>query len=183
MTQRWAARRALILALCVGSGTRLIAHSGPPFPIVSDRVAGPYQLSVWTDPDATDNESAAGQFWVMLTLADGSDVPPDTRAQIAVRPADRPGAARTADTAAVKGEVGRRFAAVLLDHEGPYNVHVTVTGSRGTADVHAGVDATYDLRPARWLLALYVMPFLAVGFLWTKLLLARRRQTEPPRRS
>lgn len=183
MTRVGAARRALMLALCVGNATRVLAHSGPPFPIVSDRVVGPYQLSVWTDPDATDNGTPAGQFWVMLTLADGSSVPPDTQALIAVRPADRTAGARTADTAAVKGEAGRRFAAVLLDHEGPYIVHITVTGSRGTAAVDAGVDATYDLRPARWLLALYVMPFLAVGFLWTKLLLSRRRRTDTPRRS
>ena len=183
MTRLRIVRGLLVLALWVASGTHILAHSGPPFPIVSDRMAGPYQLSVWTDPDATDNGSAAGQFWVMLTLADGSGVPLDTRALIAVRPADRPGAARMADTDPVKGDAGRRFIALLLDHEGPYSVTVTVTGSRGTATVHAGVEATYDLRPARWLLALYVMPFLAAGFLWTKLLLSRRHRTNTPRRS
>jgi hypothetical protein len=183
MTRVGVARRVLILASWVAGGTHIGAHSGPPFPIVSDRLAGPYQLSVWTDPDATDNGSAAGQFWVMLTLADGSGVPPDTRARLAVRPADRPGATRMGDTEAVKGDAGRRFVALLLDHEGPNAVTVTVEGSRGTATEHAGVDATYDLRPARWLLALYVMPFLAVGFLWTKLLLSRRQRTNTPRQS
>jgi len=37
------------------------------------------------------------------------------------------------------------------------------------------VEATYDLRPAPALLAVYLLPFLLVGFLWTKRLLQRRR--------
>ena len=27
------------------------AHSGPPFPIVSNQTSGAYTVSVWTDPD------------------------------------------------------------------------------------------------------------------------------------
>jgi hypothetical protein len=172
---------AMILAMCVSMSAALYGHSGPPFPLVSDRTVGPYQLSVWSDPDATDNGSAAGQFWVMVALTDGSGVPPDTRAAISIHPADRPGASQAAHASAVNGDTGRQFAALLMDHEGRYAAQVTVTGSRGTAVVDTEVDATYDLRPARWLLALYVMPFLAVGFLWTKLLFARRRGNRPRR--
>jgi hypothetical protein len=40
--------------------------------------------------------------------------------------------------------------------------------------VESEVDATYDLRPAPALLLLYLMPFVAVGLLWAKLLLRRR---------
>ena len=53
-----------------------------------------------------------------------------------------------------------------------------ISGAGGLAVVDAKVDATYDSRPARWLLALYVMPFLAVGFLWIKLLISRRVQRQ-----
>ena len=45
----------------------------------------------------------------------------------------------------------------------------------GWAVVDSNVDATYDLRPAPWLLALYLFPFVAVGALWGKVLLRRRR--------
>jgi hypothetical protein len=45
----------------------LRAHAGPPFPIVTDAVRGPYTISIWTDPDATDDGSSGGQFWVVLT--------------------------------------------------------------------------------------------------------------------
>ena len=47
------------------------AHDGPPFPIVSDQRVGAYVVSIRTDPDATDDGSAGGQFWVQLQLADG----------------------------------------------------------------------------------------------------------------
>jgi hypothetical protein len=177
MTRRRGVWPSVMVAACLSMAARVYGHSGPPFPLVSDRVAGPYQLSVWSDPDATDNGAAAGQFWVMVALADGSGVPSDTRAAVAIRPADRPGTPQAANASAVNGDIGRQFAALLMDHEGRYLVQVTVTGSRGTAVVDTAVDATYDLRPARWLLGLYVMPFLAVGFLWTKLLFARRRRS------
>jgi hypothetical protein len=163
---------ALLLAAWPG---RVFTHSGPPFPLVSDRIAGPYQLSLWTDPDATDNGSAAGQFWLMVQLSDGAPLPSDTRALIEIRAQDRAGDTRSAQTSPVDGNVSRQFAALLMDHEGPFAVQATISGARGTAGVNATVDATYDLRPARWLLGLYVLPFVAVGFLWLKLLLRRRR--------
>ena len=168
---------ALIAALIVLSG-RVIAHSGPPFPLISDRVAGPYELSIWTDPDATDDRSPAGQFWVTIRLADGSAVPPDTHAVITIRPVDRPGPAESAPATPVHGDVSRQFAALVMNHEGPFSVEARISGARGLAVVDAKVDATYDSRPARWLLALYVMPFLAVGFLWIKLLISRRVQRQ-----
>ena len=45
----------------------------------------------------------------------------------------------------------------------------------GRAEVDSRVDATYDLRPAPWLIALYLLPFVAIGALWGKVLLRRRR--------
>ena len=75
----------------------------------------------------------------------------------------------------VDGDRSRQFAALVMDHEGAYGVRVVVTGAWGRAEVTTGVEATYDLRPAPALLAVYLLPFLLVGFLWTKRLLQRRR--------
>ena len=166
---------AVLVALVLCANPVVFAHSGPPFPLISDRVAGPYQVSIWTDPDATDDGSAGGQFWVMIRLRDGSHLPADTRALITVRPTDRPTSTQSVHTLAVDGDLSRQFAALLMDHEGPYLVEATITGSQGKAVLEASVDATYDLRPARWLLGLYLLPFLAVGFLWLKRLTSRRR--------
>ena len=175
MTRVGRAARALWLSVLLSAHPdRAFAHSGPPFPVVSDRVAGPYRLSLWTDPDTTTDGSAAGQFWLVIHLADGNQVPPDTHAIVTIRPLDRPGPERSGGTAPVDGDSSRQFVALLMDHEGPFAVRATISGTRGPAVVDATVDATYDLRPARWLLAVYVMPFVAVGFLWLKLLLRRR---------
>ncbi|HET7217087.1 MAG TPA: hypothetical protein VFJ02_03530, partial [Vicinamibacterales bacterium] len=51
------------------------AHEGPPFPILSNYPAGSYVVSIWTDPDTTDDGSARGQFWVKLHAANGGALP------------------------------------------------------------------------------------------------------------
>ena len=168
------------LPLCLGiaalawAGVRLGAHSGPPFPIVSDGIAGPYEVSLWTDPDATDDGSPGGQFWVVIAMADGSAPPPDTSALVTIRPLDRPGAEQSIRATPVGGNVSRQFAALVMDHEGPFAVRAEIRSARGTARVDATADATYDLRPPRVLLVLYLLPFVAVGVLWLKLLRSRR---------
>jgi hypothetical protein len=151
------------------------AHSGPPFPILSNRIAGPYDISIWSDPDATDDGSAAGQFWVILSPAGGGALPAGTHADVSIQ-AIVPGAPRvTGPAQPVNQEISRQFAALVLDHEGRFDVTVTVDGPLGQATVEANVDATYDLRPAPIMMAVYLMPFVLVGFLWVKLLVRRRR--------
>lgn len=177
---RLAASVFSVAAVFAASATALRAHSGPPFPIVSDQAAGPYKISVWTDPDATDDGTRGGQFWVTIEMANGIGPPADTRARVTIRPLDRPGAELSGDAAPVAGNVSRQFVALLMDHEGRFDVRTAITGSVGSATVDAWVDATYDLRPAPILLALYLMPFLVVGVLWIKLLRQRRSARVQP---
>jgi len=163
------------LALVVASAAMLDAHSGPPFPILSNRIAGPYDISIWSDPDATDDGSAAGQFWVILSPAGGGALPAGTHADVSIQ-ASVPGAPRVTGRAQpVNQEISRQFAALVLDHEGRFGVAVTVDGPLGQATVEANVDATYDLRPAPIMMVVFLMPFVLVGFLWVKLLVRRRR--------
>ena len=152
------------------------AHSGPPFPIVPTRVVGPYELSVYADPDTTDDQSTGGQFWVTIHTAARNAVPADTRARVSIVSADGRGPIESGTTKLESGEVSRQFVALVMDHEGPYHVTVEVDGDLGHAEVTADVDATYDLRPPRALMIVYVAPFVLVGFLWIKLLLRRRKR-------
>jgi hypothetical protein len=180
-------RTRTVLTACawLAAAGSLRAHSGPPFPIVTDAVRGPYTISLWTDPDATDDGSAGGQFWVVLTLTPkAARIPPDTRVTVAVRPVTGPtprdnrpirGSAVTAVAAPVRDDTGNQFAALRMDHEGPYEVHVDIDGPLGRAVIDARVDATYDLRPPPYMLAWYLAPFLLVGILWTRLLVRRRK--------
>jgi hypothetical protein len=139
-------------------------------------------VSVWTDPDTTDDGSPGGKFWVTLEPADrGAVIGPDTRAQVSIRPLDRPGATETAPTTLVRDDPTQQYVAFVMDHEGPYAVHVALDGALGRAELEAEVQATYDLRPARWLLGVYLVPFLLVGLLWAKLLVRRRAHARASR--
>jgi len=185
MNRRAHEAAALAIAALLVSAGATEAHSGPPFPILSDRTTGAYRISIWTDPDTTDDGTAAGQFWVVLEPTDrATTIPAATQATVTVRPLDREGPPREGRAEPVNHTVTRQFVALLLDHEGPFGVRVTVDGPLGRAVVDSQVDATYDLRPARGLIALYLLPFVLVGGLWMKALLRRRRgRGKPHRRS
>jgi len=178
MTSRTA---AMTLVAVLAASTVPAAHDGPPFPIVSDSVVGAYRVSIWTDPDTTDDGTPGGQFWVRLEpVREPGALPERTRATVGVRPLDRAGAEVRAAATPVRGDVTNQFAALRMDHEGRFAVHVVVEGPLGDAALDAEVNATYDLRPAPYLIVLYVLPFLLVGMLWGRLVL-RRRTTRPVR--
>jgi hypothetical protein len=173
----------LTIAALLAREILLHAHSGPPFPIVSDRIVGAYRLSIWTDPDTTDDGTPAGQFWVTLDPANGSGaVPAATHATVAIRPLDRDGPTRTGQATPVNGSTERQFIALLMDHEGPFSVHLTVDGPLGRVEIDSQVDATYDLRPSPAMLAVYLFPFVAIGALWVKVLLRRRQHQQQQQR-
>jgi hypothetical protein len=151
-------------------------HDGPPYPIVSNQMLGPYRISVWTDPDTTDDGTPGGQFWVMIDAARaGVSLSTDTRARVTVRPLDRTGVPVSAPTTPVNDDPSRQFVALTMDHEGRFAVRIDVDGTTGLVGVDAEVFATYDLRPSRFVLAVYLVPFVLAGFLWTTLLIRRRR--------
>ncbi len=186
MTRRGRLAAAIVAMLLVHRG--LGAHDGPPFPIVSSQVAGPYSISVWTDPDTTDDGTPGGQFWVTLEPAGGAKtVPAGTTAIVSIRPLDRDGRPRDGTAAPLAGDAGRQFVALVMDHEGRFAVRVTVDGPSGRGQVESQVDATYDLRPPPGLVLVYLLPFVAVGALWVKVLLRRRPRPREalrrPRRS
>lgn len=172
------------LVLLAAASMTAAAHDGPPFPILTDATAGPYRISIWTDPDTTDDGSAGGQFWIRLESArPGAAIPPSTRATVSIRALDRrgPGPQAWAEPQVraepVGGDVTNQFAALVMDREGRFEVRVSVDGPDGPAAVASEVSATYDLRPPAGLLFLYLMPFLLAGLLWGRLLVRRRRLT------
>ena len=174
-----AARSSVFISLTCGLllvASVASAHDGPPYPIVSNQLLGRYRISVWTDPDTTDDGSAGGQFWVMIdTVRSGDAVPPDVQAVVTIRPLDRQGAPLMARAAPVNHDPSRQFATLVMDHEGRFAVHVDVESASGRVSVDADVQATYDQRPSPFMLAIYLLPFLLAGFLWTTLLVRRRR--------
>ena len=175
--RRWLAGCAFMLVVL--SRAILSAHTGPPFPIVSSQIEGAYEVSVWTDPDSTDDGSAAGRFWVTVRPAGGkSGLPSATRVNVSLAAVDRPGATRTGAAEPIADDPAHRYVALVMDHEGRFRVRVAIEGPLGAAATEADVDATYDLRPAPYLIVVYMLPFLLIGFLWIKLMLRRRRASK-----
>ena len=171
-----------IVALLFLGSPIVAAHDGPPYPIVSDRVEGPYRLSIWTDPDTTDDGSSGGQFWVTVELATSAALPPQTHATLAIRPLERPGPEPRAIIVPTRGGIRNQFVALRMDHEGRFGVDLTIEGPAGTAVVSGEVQATYDLRPSPFLLVVYVLPFVVAGLLWGRLIVRRRGpRHRPPR--
>ena len=175
MTGRTTRAWTLALAVAAGAPAAVAAHSGPPYAVVTQQIAGPYRVSLWTDPDATDDRTPGGQFWVVVEPGRDGTVPPPTRARVAIRPIDREAPFVEVGAEPVDGDVTRQYAGLVMDHEGPFAVRVIVDGPWGRGAVDARVEATYDLRPPLPLLGVYLLPFLAVGFLWTARLIRRRR--------
>ena len=167
-----------VVVLLFTSGPAL-GHAGPPIPLVSNRIVGPYKVSIWADPDSTDDGTAAGRFWITLARR-------RRRARGAGRdqPLDRAGPTIGATAQSEAGNASQLFSALVMDHEGRFQVRVTIDGPLGPAAVEAEVDATYDLRPPPGLVVVYLLPFVAVGFLWLKLLPRRapaaRARPKPP---
>lgn len=176
--------RLLLAAVAMSAvSVDLRAHAGPPFPIVSNQVAGVYDVSIWTDPDSTGDGVAAGRFWVVIERAGGGGAAPAaTQVTVSVRPLDRPGPTRRGRAAPADGPA-RWFVLLLLDHEGRFAVQVQIDGPLGRAELESVVEATDDLRPPAFLLAVYAFPFLALGLLWGKVLLRRRRAAARARSS
>jgi hypothetical protein len=159
------------------------AHDGPPYPIVSNQVLGAYRISLWTDPDTTDDGTAGGQFWVMIDpLAAGGSVSAQVTTRITIRPLDRSGSPQSAAALPVSGDETRRFVALPMDHEGRFAVRLEVESVSGREGVDSEVQASYDLRPSRLLLGVYLLPFLLAGSLWAMLLIRRRRAHARPAR-
>lgn len=171
MTRTIASVVGIALALSVAG--RSEAHDGPPFPIVTDRHAGAYTVSIWTDPDTTDDGTPGGRFWVVLDADDGSALGDATRATITATPQSGP-AAKQAALVTPTRDPRTRYGAVIMNREGPYRIELQVDGPRGTAAVSAAVDATYALRPSKVVALVYAVPFVLAGLLWIKLLQRNR---------
>jgi hypothetical protein len=153
----------------------LFAHNGPPFPVITDRMVGNYVISLWADPDASDEGDKDGRFWVVVNPAvKGAALPADTVVQLAIWPVEHRDAIRIETAEADERSPARRLAAFAIDHEGKYGVKATIAGSLGPADIESVVDAEYDARPRPFLIAIFALPFVLIGFVYLKLLLRRR---------
>jgi hypothetical protein len=143
---------------------RALAHDGPPFLIVVDQQVGPCVISVWTDPDI-----GQGSFFVIT-----QSPPNDLTVDVAVRPTSGrlPEATYTAVREDLKGQVQYKTF-VKFDAQEKWRVRVTLYSSQGKGETLAFVEPTPQ-GLGRWDLLLYLLPFLAIAFLWVRAFLSKR---------
>jgi len=162
-------------ALLLACGARVSAHEGPPYPILVDQTLGPCVLSVWSDPDV-----GTGTFIFILEPAPGGKVPEDVRVELGVRPVS--GRLPEAVYAAEREDQGGRVqfkALVPFDAEERWSVRVRLESAQGGGEAATEVEVTPP-GYGRWDLLIYLLPFAAVGFLWLRALVVRRRRGAAP---
>ena len=158
---RYLATALLILAF----SARALAHDGPPFAIVVDQQVGPCVISVWTDPDIGD-----GSFFVITETAP----PNDLTVQIAVQPTS--GRLAEATYTAIREDSKSQVqykTIVKFDVQETWRVRVSLHSSQGNGETVAFVEPTPE-GLGRWDLLLYLLPFLAIGFIWLRAFLSKR---------
>ena len=137
------------------------AHNGPPFPIIENRKIGPYTVALWTHPDV-----GTGTFFVLVDPAPGAKVPGDLKISIGVQPESGRLAevVYAAQRDSTRGQVEYQ-AAAEFDRDEFWQVRLILQSSQGGGEALSRVEATPP-GYGRWDLLLYMLPFLAIAFLW-----------------
>ncbi len=150
------------------------AHDGPPFPIVMDQKVGPCVISVWADPDV-----GTGTFFIIVDAPSGSTIPADLNIQVGVQPISGrlAEAFYSAQRQDLRGQIQYK-ASVPFDAQELWRVRVRLQSAQGSGEAMATVEATPP-GFGRWDLLVYLLPFLAVGFLWFVAIVRKRSRTSP----
>ncbi|HEY2822293.1 MAG TPA: hypothetical protein VGJ06_14715 [Candidatus Acidoferrum sp.] len=165
--ERIAIALILVSALCARPA---YAHVGPPFPIISDQTVGPVVVSLWTHPDV-----GTGTFFVLVNPLPGKSIPKDLKMQIGIAPVS----GRLAEVVYptwienLRGQLEYKNQ-VEFDRDEMWKVRLIVTSADGGGEATAQVEATPP-GFGQWDLLLFALPFLAVGFLWFKVMAKRRK--------
>jgi hypothetical protein len=146
------------------------AHNGPPFPIIENRKMAGCVVSLWTHPDI-----GTGTFFVLVDPVPGGKIPEDLKVDIGIQPESGRLAEVVYPTAREenRGQVEYN-ASAQFDKDEFYRVRLVLRSSQGTEEVLSRVEATPP-GYGRWDLLLYLLPFLAVAFLWFHGMSRRRR--------
>jgi hypothetical protein len=150
-----------LLALVCGLLSPALAHNGPPFPIVENQRIGPGVVSLWTHPDV-----GTGTFFVLVDPPPGSKLPDDLKIGIGVQPESRrlPEVVYAATREDNRGQAEYKVLAEF-DRDEFWRIRLVLESSQGRGEIMSRVEATPP-GFGRWDLLLYLLPFLAVAFLW-----------------
>jgi len=148
------------------------AHNGPPFPIIENRqITGCCVIALWTHPDV-----GTGTFFVLVDPIPGGKIPDDLKIAIGIQPESGrlPEVVYPAVRDNTRGQVEYKVSA-QFDRDEFWRVRLSLQSAQGSGEALSRVEATPP-GYGRWDLLLYMLPFLAVAFLWFRGMSLRRRQ-------
>ena len=153
-----------------------IAHNGPPFPILENQKVGPCIISLWTHPDV-----GTGTFFVIVDPPPGGAIPGDLKVQIGVQPESGrlPEVLYTAQRDDTRGQVDYKTL-VQFDRDEFWKVRLVIESAQGRGEAFSRVEPT-PVGFGRWDLLLFLLPFLAVAFLWFRGMSRRRSRMKMKR--
>jgi hypothetical protein len=162
----------LLFALCLLLPTAAGAHNGPPFPIIENHRVGPCNISLWTHPDV-----GTGAFFVFVDAVPGSTIPKDLKVEIGVQPESGrlPEKLYAATQEESSGGQLQYKALVDFDRDEFWRVRLVVDSSQGNAQEFSRVEAT-PVGFGKWDLLFFLLPFLAIAFLWFRGISRRRNR-------
>jgi hypothetical protein len=151
----------LLLVLLLEMSKPASAHNGPPFPIIENKKVGPCIVALWTHPDV-----GTGAFYVFVEPVPGGAIPDDLKVKIGVRPVTGRLPEKFYDAERVKSRGQVQYNAQAdFDKQELWTVRLVLQSSQGDGEATADVEVTPP-GFGRWDLLLYLLPFLAVAFLW-----------------
>lgn len=151
----------LLVVLLLEMSKPASAHNGPPFPIIENKKVGPCIVALWTHPDV-----GTGAFYVFVEPVPGGAIPDDLKVKIGVRPVTGRLPEKFYDAERVKSHGQVQYNAQAdFDRQELWTVRLVLQSSQGAGEATADVEVTPP-GFGRWDLLLYLLPFLAVAFLW-----------------
>jgi hypothetical protein len=130
---------------------------------MQNRKIGSMTVTVWSNPDV-----GVGSFYVIVDPPKGASVPGDMKVQVAVQPTS--GRLPEKSYAAWREKLLDRVefkAVVPFDNEETWRIRVLLASAQVSGETATEVQVTPALL-GRWDLLFFLVPFLAVGFLWFK---------------
>jgi hypothetical protein len=148
------------------------AHEGPPFPIIMDVRAGPYLVSVWTDPDIGE-----ALFFVVLETPDGGLPPEPAAVSMWAEPIDGrlPRASYSGRRQTLRNRMQYELHP-LFDERRQWRVGFQIRNADGRMEeVQAQVESTPP-GWGPWDLLIYAFPFGLLGTLWIVAMVRQRHR-------
>jgi hypothetical protein len=129
---------------------------------------------VWADPDV-----GTGTFFIIVSPPSGGTVPTDLNVVVSVQPTS--GRLAESSYTAVRENLRGQLqfkALVPFDAQELWRVRIRLQSAQSSGEAVATVEATPP-GLGRWDLLVYLLPFLAVGFLWFVAVVRKRSRTPP----